>query len=291
MKTNALLIKSALITIMALAFIIVFSDQRYLQLMISFKYLIYLIVTCVAIMLLAMRKITNPVRIIALIILFFIFGVFIDIHPSPLCALTKSFTRYQMRGFIPPPMIIMAGAMVLFTVIGNKVFCGWICPLGCLQEVTFRLSKIKKFKFPFYITNSIRLSFFVIFLVFVFSFGVNIYNLFNPFELFHWQIDTYIIIVTSIVILASIFYFRPFCQFLCPAGLVTWIFEHASLFKIHKNEEKCTHCNKCIKESPCTAIESIINDHKTIPDCFPCGHCIKSCPEEALSFSLYQKQP
>ena len=281
--------KSVLIAIMILSFLTVFSDQQYIQLILAYKYLIYLIVAIAAIILLAIKKVSNLVRIIALIILFSVFGVFIDIHPSPLCTLTKSFTRYQMRGFIPPPMIIMAGALVLFTVVGNKIFCGWICPLGCLQEVVFRLSKTKKIKLPFFITSSIRFSFIVMFLVFVFSFGVNIYNLFNPFELFHWQIDNYLIAVMTIVILASLFYFRPFCQFLCPAGLFTWAFEHVSLFKIHKNEDTCTHCNKCINESPCTAIESIINDKKIIPDCFPCGKCIKSCPEDALSFSPYQK--
>lgn len=275
---------------MALAFITIFRDQQYVQLMLSYKYLTYLMVAIATITVMAMRKVSNLVRIIALIILFFTFGFLVGIHPSPLCALTKSFTRYQMRGFVPAPMVIMMGALVLFTVVGNKIFCGWICPLGCLQEVIFRLSKIKKFKLPFYITNSFRLSFFGIFLIFVFLFEANIYNLFNPFEFFSQQLNTYTIIVTSIVILASIFYFRPFCQFLCPAGLFTWIFEHVSLFKIHKNEEKCIHCNKCIKESPCEAIESIINDKKIIPDCFPCGECIRSCPEDALSFSFYQKQ-
>lgn len=255
--------------------------------MLSSKYLLYLTVTIIAITLLAMRRVSNLIRIITLIILFSIFGILIDIHPSPICALTKSFLRYQMRGFIPPAMIIMAVAMMLFTVIGNKVFCGWICPLGCLQEVIFKLSNIiKKIKFPFLITNSIRFSFLVIFLIFVFSFRVNIYNLFNPFELFHWHLDGYIIIVIAIVILASLFYYRPFCQFLCPAGFVSWIFEHTSLFKIHKNEGKCTHCNKCIKESPCNAIDSIIDDHKITPDCFSCGKCIESCPEDALSFFL-----
>jgi len=290
MKRKGLTIKLVLITILVLIFITVFREQRYVQLILSPKYLLYLIVTITAITLLGGRKVSHLVRIITLIILFAIFGIFIDIHPSPLCALTKAFTRYQMRGFIPPHMVIMAGAMLLFTVVGNKVFCGWICPLGSLQEVIFKISKIfKKFKFPFLITNALRLSLLAIFLIFVLSFRVNIYNLFNPFELFHWHLEGYTLAVISIVILASLFYYRPFCHFLCPAGFITWIFEHISLFKIHKNKEKCTHCNQCIKESPCNAIDDIIHDHKSIPDCFACGKCIESCPEDALSFSLWQQ--
>lgn len=288
MKRKGLIIRSLIVTILVLILIKFLKDQRYIQLILCFKYLLYFIVTITAITLLGMRKVSNVVRIITLIILFAIFSIFIGIHPSPLCALTKSFTRYQMRGFIPPPMIVMAGAMILFTIIGNKIFCGWICPLGCLQEVIFRLPIIlRKVKFPFLITNSIRFSLLAVFLIIVFSFQVNIYNLFNPFEFFHWAFHGYTTVVISVVILASLFYYRPFCQFLCPAGFITWIFEHTSVFRIHKNNEKCNCCNECIKESPCDAIEGIIHDHKIIHDCFACGRCIESCPESALSFYLW----
>ncbi|MCK5009751.1 MAG: hypothetical protein KAS98_04645, partial [Deltaproteobacteria bacterium] len=87
MKMKSLIIKSVVIAIMALVFIAVFRDQQYVQLMLSYKYLAYLIVTIAAITLLKMRKVSTLVRIITLIILFFIFGVFIDMHPSPLCTL------------------------------------------------------------------------------------------------------------------------------------------------------------------------------------------------------------
>ena len=287
MKAKGLIIRLTCVTIMVLVFITFFKAQRYTQLIFSLKYFLYFLVTISAIILLRMRKVSDLLRITSLLIIFLIFGILINIHPSPLCAFTKAFTRYQMQGFIPPPMIIMVGAIILFTILGNKIFCGWICPLGCVQEVIFKMSSfIKKSKFPFIITNSIRFSLLAIFLVFIFSFRINIYNFFNPFELFHWTFDVFVLFVISIVILTSLFYYRPFCQFLCPAGLITWPFEHLSLFKICKNTHKCTNFNKCLKESPCTAINSIIQDHKIIPDCFACGKCIESCPEDALSFSL-----
>jgi len=281
------LIKIAVVTISVVIFLLVLSSQQYLQFMLTPKYLFFLLAAIAAITLLAMGKVSNFLRIITLIILFAIFGVFIGIHPSPLCALTKSLTIYKMSGFLPPPMIVMAAAMILFTVVGNKVFCGWICPLGSLQEIVLKLSRpIKKIKLPFSISNSVRFSLFLLFLIYLISFGTNIYNLFNPFELFHWHLDTYLIIVTAVVILASLIYYRPFCHFLCPAGLITWFFEQVSIFKVIKNETRCTHCNKCIKESPCSAIDPIIKDQAIIPDCYACGKCIESCQVDALSFSL-----
>ena len=281
------LIKIVVVAIAVVIFLMILSGQQYLQFMLTPKYLFFLLTAIAAITLLAMGKVSNLVRIITLIIFFAIFGVFIGIHPSPLCALTKSLTIYKMSAFLPPPMIVMAAAMILFTIVGNKVFCGWICPLGCLQEITFKLSRpIKKFKLPFFISNSVRFSLFALFLIYLSLFGTNIYNLFNPFELFHWHLNTYLIIVTTVVILASLIYYRPFCHFLCPAGLITWFFEQVSIFKVIKNEARCTHCNKCIKESPCSAIDPIIKDHTIIPDCYACGKCIESCQVDALSFSL-----
>ena len=285
-KKNSL-IKLAVVAIAAVIFLMILSGQQYLQFMLTPKYLFFLLTAIAAITLLAMGKVSNLVRIITLIIFFAIFGVFIGIHPSPLCALTKSLTIYKMSAFLPPPMIVMAAAMILFTLVGNKIFCGWICPLGCLQEITFKLSRpIKKIKLPFFISNSVRFSLFALFLIYLSLFGTNIYNLFNPFELFHWHLNTYLIIVTTVVILASLIYYRPFCHFLCPAGLITWFFEQVSIFKVIKNEARCTHCNKCIKESPCSAIDPIIKDHTIIPDCYACGKCIESCQADALSFSL-----
>ena len=281
------LIKVAVVTIATAIFLTLFSGQPYLQFILSPKYLFFLLATLAAITLLVMGKVSNLVRMSALILLFAIFGIFFGIHPSPLCALTKSLTIYKMSGFIPPPMTVMAAAMILCTVVGNKVFCGWICPLGSLQEITFKLSRpVKKGKLPFIISNSVRFSLFLLFLLYLISFGTNIYNLFNPFELFHWHLNTYLIIVTAVVILASLIYYRPFCHFICPAGLITWFFEQVSIFKVIKSEEKCTHCNRCIKESPCSAIAPIIKDQRIIPDCYACGKCIESCQVDALSFSL-----
>ena len=287
MQKRILLIKIALVVIVTLVFISLLERQLWWRLLFSQKYLFYLFTTILAIAFLYLKNVSSLVRTITLLTSFVLFGILFSIHPSPLCAFTKSFIHYLSRGFVPPPMIVMAGIMILFTVAGNKVFCGWICPLGSVQEVIYNLSRlIKKFKIPFFITNATRFSFIAVFLIFAYGFRINIYNLFNPFELFHWQLHRYILIVLSMVLLASLWYYRPYCQFICPAGLITWIFEQLSLFKIWKNQEKCTRCNKCLKESPCTAIDGIIQDHTVTPDCFACGKCIESCPEDALSFSL-----
>ncbi len=286
MQAKSLIIRALCSTTIIVIFLFLIGREN-VQFVLVPKYLLFLITFVTAIIILGMKKVSYLFRIIALGITFIVFGIFIGIHPSPLCALTKPLARYQVIGFIPPPMIVMVGAMVVFSIIGNKIFCGWICPLGCVQEIVYKISiGLKKIKLSFLTSNSVRFSILALFFIYLFTFGMNIYDLFNPFELFHWHLDTSILTIISIVIVASLFYFRPFCHFLCPAGLLTWIFEHTSLFKININREQCTRCQKCVQESPCNAIDPILNEHSIVPDCYACGTCIESCPEDAISFSL-----
>jgi polyferredoxin len=286
MQNKTLILRLVAAALVVLIFLLWIGREN-IQFILVPKYFFFLLTAIIALLLLCLRKISSIVRILVLSLGFILFGVFIGIHPSPLCALTKPLARYHIIGFIPPPMIIMVGAMVCFSILGNKIFCGWICPLGCLQEFIYKISEgLKKIQVSFFITNSVRFSLILLFFIYVYFFEMNIYDLFNPFELFHWHLDTFILVVISMVIAASLIFFRPFCHFLCPAGFLTWIFEQISLFKVHKNIHKCNLCKKCIKEGPCSAIEPIINDQKFVPDCYACGKCIESCPEDALTFSL-----
>ena len=286
MQNKSLIFKVLGATVVVLSFLFWIGREN-IQFIFVPKYFFFLLTSIVALLLLCLKRLSNIVRIIVLSLGFILFGVLIGIHPSPLCALAKPLARYHIIGFIPPPMIVMAGAMIFFSILGNKIFCGWICPLGCLQEFIYKVSKgLKKIQVSFFITNSVRFSLILLFSIYVYFFEMNIYDLFNPFELFHWHLDTYILLVISMVIAGSLIFFRPFCHFLCPAGFLTWLFEQISIFKIHKNIAKCTQCKKCIKEGPCAAIEPIINDQTIVPDCYACGKCIESCPEDALTFSL-----
>lgn len=287
LQKNGLLIRAALMLIMIVLVAAAFPEKPFAQLLLSPKYAFYMAGSIVAIILLALKKVSTEVRLVLLIAFFYVFGVALGIHPSPLCALTKAPLRYRLSGFIPPPMAVMAAVMLLLTVIGNKVFCGWICPLGCLQEAVYLISKRpRKVKCSFGISNAVRTSLFVIFIVGLISWNGNIYDFFNPFEIFHWHFTAYLTAVLSLVLVASLALYRPFCRFICPAGLITWLFERMSLFGVRKNGARCTNCMQCIKASPCNAIEAIIDNRKVVPDCFACGACIKACPEDALSFSL-----
>ena len=208
------------------------------------------------------------------------------IHPSPMCIITKPFGFLNAGRTVPLIFLSLLGSIVILTIIGNKLFCGWVCPIGALQEIFRRVPLPEKFKIklPFKITNLIRISIFVIFVVLIFTIGLSIYDYINPFEFLHWRFTLFATIILSITLIASLFIFRPFCYLICPLGLVTWLVEQLSLIKVKVNKDKCTNCDICIKKSPCPSVPSILNNKRLRPDCHACGRWLEVCPENALKF-------
>ncbi len=240
----------------------------------------------------------RSLRSIILGTVFFLFGILpalplgrftsrMGLHPSPVCAITKPFIFLSTGGGVPVIFITIMVFIAVFSIIGNKLFCGWACPIGAIQELFNQIPLPKKSKIilSFRVTNPIRITIFLLFLALVFTSGTGIYDYFNPFHFLHWGFELYAIMVMLIVLTASLFIFRPFCYLICPVGLFTWILEHFSLVKVKVNSHNCKECNLCIKKSHCPAVSSIIEGEGSHPDCFSCGRCIDSCPEKALRFA------
>ena len=243
--------------------------------------------------------VTHNVRLIFLPVILFVFGIFsalplgsvtkgMSLHPSPFCIMEKPFLFLQAGRSIPVVFLSLLVSVIVLSILGNKLFCGWVCPVGALQEIVHRIPLPEKFKvkLPFKVTNSIRIGLFFLFLILLFAAGMSLYAYVNPFEFFHFGWQFLAILILAVVLVAALFIFRPFCYLICPLGLVTWIAEHVSLFKIRLNKDKCTKCNICIEKSPCPTIPSILDGKKSRPDCHPCGRCIEVCPEKALKFGI-----
>ncbi len=227
-------------------------------------------------------------------------GFILGKSPNPMEGVVKVFK--SMIGLYPDPIIkvIAFGFFILLAVIGNKMICGWACPFGALQELIYSipiLRKIKKRKLPFVFTNTIRVCLFIAVLLLMFGIsggrrGFIIYHYLNPFNLFNLDFEIFSILLTiTITLLVSFIAYRPFCQFICPFGLVSWIAERFSIFRVRIDKEKCTQCGACIEVCPLEAAEGRVNG-KTIPaDCFSCGRCLNVCPTDALKYgSIFKKK-
>jgi polyferredoxin len=94
----------------------------------------------------------------------------------------------------------------------------------------------------------------------------------------------------GLILVLSLFVYRPWCHFFCPFGLVGWLVEKVSFFKIKVDYDKCISCRACSKACPSTVMDAILKQDRVIPDCFSCGTCIETCPVNAISFDCGKRQ-
>lgn len=220
-------------------------------------------------------------------------GFMLGKSPNPMEAIVKVFK--SMVGLYPS---VISKAMALlvflaFAAIGNKLICGWACPFGALQELIYSLPilrKIKRRKLPFWLTNSIRSSLFCVVLLFLSGIvggrkGFVIYHYLNPFNLFNLDFDSGLTLLAVIVFLTLAFFtYRPFCLFICPFGLVSWVVEKISLYRVVIDKEKCTKCGACINACPLHAAKGKVDNQILSADCFSCARCLNVCPVDAIHY-------
>lgn len=236
------------------------------------------------------------VRLVSLGVALFVFGVLeglhlgavstgMGMHPSPMCMLEKPVIFISKGMAVPVFFFGMILSVTLLNLIGNKLFCGWVCPVGALQELLHKLP-LPKIKVPFKLSNSVRIGFFALFVIILFVTGTTLYAYVNPFEFFHWSWYWMGVVILGVVMVAALFMFRPFCYFLCPMGLFSWLLEHVALFRVYKKEGDCGKCRHCMEKSPCPAVPAIVEGRWSRPDCHACGACIDLCPNKNLSFRM-----
>ena len=228
-----------------------------------------------------------------------VFGVILGSDPSPMGTVKDAIVLLGSKGVIFPPRLIAFGIFLLMVILANKFICSWGCQIGTLQDLIFRLNRDRKdskglfgqVKIPFIVSNSIRILFFLVLIFVAFFLAADIIGAIDPFKIFKPQVIGMAGgLFIGLILVLSLFVYRPWCHFFCPFGLVGWLAEKVSFFKIKVDYDKCISCRACSKACPSTVMEAILKQDRVIPDCFSCGTCIETCPVNAISFDRGKRQ-
>ena len=222
-------------------------------------------------------------------------GFLLGKSPNPMEGTVKVFK--SMVGLYPS----VTGKLLAFcffavlAVVGSKLICGWACPFGALQELIYHLPflrRLKKRRVPFAVSNSIRGLLFAVTLLILFGLlggrqGLVLYHYVNPFNLFNLDVETVSVgLVIAASLIASAGMYRPFCQFICPFGLVSWLLEQLSLFRVRIDRSRCTECGACARACPLEAASGRLAGKLFPADCFSCGRCLNVCPVDAIHYGF-----
>ena len=196
------------------------------------------------------------------------------------------------------------GILLLFGVTLGRTICGWLCPLGLIQELLNKIPtyKIKKSR----ITRVLTWLKYVILVVFAVAiplwyglahdipvpgfckyicpagtFEGAIGLLSNPgnASLFGMLgiLFTRKFTIMLIIGLACIFCYRSFCRFICPLGAIYGLFNKFCLVGVRVDQSRCNSCGACVRN--CGMDVRHVGDY----ECIHCAKCMDVCAQKAIS--------
>lgn len=198
--------------------------------------------------------------------------------------------------------LVIAIAVLVVALLLRSAFCGWICPLGFIQDLLHSFSAWlqKRFvpmrkllravskrgqKFGAFLDKYLR---FVKYGVLVWAitgaalYGVMVFRDYDPWSalinIAEWTF-TPGLVVLILTLVGSLFVERPWCRYACPLGAISGLLGKLSPVYIKREAAACTSCKICTKACPmglqvhsATTITSV--------DCISCLECVGECPRQ-----------
>jgi polyferredoxin len=169
--------------------------------------------------------------------------------------------------------VLIVAIMVLSVVFG-AIWCGWICWLGAFQEFIYQKNKwaLLKTKKAQQILLTIQVASCIALVIWILVTKRPVLCSYDPFiSVFKLKIFNGVGYITvPLLLVSSLFIYRPFCRIFCPIGLMLYAVKYlpfAAQFKI----TACKDCGKCQTHCKLHAISG----QKVEKTCNRCGECKK----------------
>ncbi|MDE0899540.1 MAG: 4Fe-4S binding protein [Longimicrobiales bacterium] len=173
------------------------------------------------------------------------------------------------------PLLLIVAFTLITTLVWGRVFCGFLCPFGALQDFIDRFVP-KSLKRP--LTQAIHdkavYAKYVVLAVIVLpalaGSRVSLYQYFEPFgTVFFRSSDVLLWTIAAVFLAASVVIPRFYCRYACPLGAALGVLSLLSLKRIERVEQ-CGHCKICEQKCPTGAIRGPDIDFH---ECVRCNVC------------------
>ena len=197
------------------------------------------------------------------------------------------------------------GFLSLFGVLFGRLVCGFLCPFGLVQDLLYKIpSGYKKKNLPGH--RYLKYMRYVILFVFVILLTSLIHDvsgtgipwfcewicpsgtllagvplmILNPefreaigFQ-FYWKFA-----IMIIILIGSVFWYRPFCKYICPLGAIYGVFNPVSTYRLVIDTDKCIKCGMCQKAC---GMDIRTFEEPNSAECIRCLKCVSACPAGAI---------
>lgn len=181
------------------------------------------------------------------------------------------------------PLLLLVVFTIVTTLLWGRVFCGFLCPFGALQDFMEQIvpKKLRQ-KVPHTVHESaLFLKYGVLGVILVpaiMGSEISIFQYFEPFgTVFFFSRSTVLWVIAGTILIASAIIPRFYCRYLCPLGASLALASLLSPFRI-KRVKQCAVCAVCEHACPTGAIQRENIDFK---ECVRCNVCETRLNERA----------
>lgn len=199
--------------------------------------------------------------------------------------------------------LVLAAIFLILAILFGPVFCGWICPLGTMQEWIGKIGrKIFKRKFNHFLPPKwdrylryLRYGVLIWVVAVTARSGYLIFENVDPyyalFTFWSGEVSLLAVSILIVTLLLSLFVERPWCKYACPYGALLGLTNKIRIFQIRRSPSSCIGCNQCSNNCP---MNIPVSQKETISDlqCISCYECTseRNCPRPNTVEILFTKQ-
>lgn len=195
--------------------------------------------------------------------------------------------------------LVLLVAVLAVAILLRSAFCGWICPLGFLQDLVTNLSHVLQKRIPALRRGMASLKKrgarlavldrylrYVKYLVLAWAvggsayFGYMVFRDYDPWSALLRVAEFSLtpgVIVLLVLLVASFFVERPWCRYACPLGAASGLLGKVSPVYLKREASACTNCKICTRACPMGLQVHSADTIKSV-DCISCLECVEVCP-------------
>jgi polyferredoxin len=195
--------------------------------------------------------------------------------------------------------LVLAVAVLALAFLARGAFCGWICPLGFLQDLMAGFSAFVQRHVPSasramralrrgaaplaVLDRPLRLLKYAVLAWAIWGtavFGVMVFRDVDPWiAILNIAQESvgFGLAILALTLLGALFVDRPWCRYACPLGAANGIVARFSPVRLERQAAACVDCNLCTRSCP-MGLEVATATAITSADCIGCLECVEACP-------------
>lgn len=192
--------------------------------------------------------------------------------------------------------VVILGVLLLLTLLFGRVYCSFICPLGILQDIVFRIRRWLAPKRFLKFSRPVPWMRYGVLALLAAIWSNNLLaadsSSADLVQMDYFPAAFPVLLASAgmlgLVAVMSAWKGRLYCNTVCPVGTFLGLLSRISLFRLGFDPASCKKCGKCVKS--CKAQCLNLKEYKIDSSrCVACYDCVRSCSEGGIRYRWFTR--